>query len=105
MAVTSQQLQYDAAEWTKRLQSDVNAQPPKAFIDEVIDWLLFTRDPRLDFTGPQPRILHVFGTCADFCRLMERCATDGFEESNWREYLSLDQARADLAVPAPQEKP
>jgi hypothetical protein len=63
-----------------------------SFVDEVCDWLLVTKDPRLTITAKGARIDNMVQACADFCGLMAEVCEAGYEAKHWREYLRAKEA-------------
>lgn len=62
-----------------------------AFVNEVADWLLATRDPRLSFAGKHPVINDLCGAAADFCGYMAVVCEAGYESKDWRVHLEAQR--------------
>lgn len=79
--------------------ADMSDLPPDAkfFLDEVRDWLVLTRDPRvhLDSDGQSGTIDNLTACSVDFCRFMAEVTEAGMEH-NWRGYLADQSASGEV---------
>ena len=81
------------------LLRSTNAGPSNEFINEVADWLLAIRDPRLSFTGKRPKINDLAGASADFCRYMAEVCEAGYEAKDWRLHFEVLEPKPAKNIP------
>lgn len=67
-------------------------EPGHRFINEVADWLLLTRDSRMQFLHSGARINDVMACCADFCEMMVQCTESGYG-ADWRRFVMSEKVQ------------